>query len=158
MYFIAFSYASGSISALNRVGAGLLMRTPAVRELPIIPLPASRRTLPASILRRLDPCRFGGLAFDYRVEHQRVMHHEDNSTPGFPPGRAGQHRSRSTRRGLGARPRSLTNTRIIGLVVTQAGNVTAYITACTVSGGWTIAEVERLLFVRYLDQRRRLRS
>ena len=47
----------------------------------------------------------------------------------------------------------------IGMMPAEAGNLTAYLHGLTpVEGGWTIAEVERLLFVRYLVDRVRLRS
>ena len=63
-------------------------------------------------------------------------------------------------RGLRAVPRSLyQQLESLGLRSSEAGNVTAYLNGLApVSGGWTIEEVERLLFVRYLDERRQLRA
>ena len=47
----------------------------------------------------------------------------------------------------------------IGMQPAEAGNLTAYLYGLSpVEGGWTIAEVERLMFVRYLVDRGRLRS
>ena len=47
----------------------------------------------------------------------------------------------------------------IGMRPAEAGNLTAYLNGLTpVEGGWTIAEVERLLFARYLVDRGWLRS
>ena len=47
----------------------------------------------------------------------------------------------------------------IGMQPAEAGNLTAYLHGLTpVEGGWTIAEVEHLMFVRYLVDRGRLRS
>ena len=48
---------------------------------------------------------------------------------------------------------------LIGMRPAEAGNLTAYLNGLTpVEDGWTISEVERLLFVRYLADRGRLRS
>ena len=47
----------------------------------------------------------------------------------------------------------------IGMRPAEAGNLTAFLLGLTpVEGGWTISEVERLLFVRYLADRGLLRS
>jgi len=46
----------------------------------------------------------------------------------------------------------------LGFRPAEAGNVTAYLSGLApVVGGWAIAEVERLLFVRYLVDHGRLR-
>jgi hypothetical protein len=55
--------------------------------------------------------------------------------------------ARATYRDLGAR----------GLTPTEAGNLTAYLRGLRpVDQGWTVAEIDRLLFLRYLVDRGRL--
>jgi hypothetical protein len=47
----------------------------------------------------------------------------------------------------------------MGLAPTEAGNLTAYLRGLRpVDQGWTVAEIDRLLFVRYLVDRGRLGS
>jgi hypothetical protein len=49
--------------------------------------------------------------------------------------------------------------RAMGLDAIEAGNLTAYDRGIPpIEGGWTVKEIDRLLFVRYLVERRRLAS
>ena len=49
--------------------------------------------------------------------------------------------------------------RVMGLDAMEAGNLTAYDRGIPpVERGWTVKEIDRLLFVRYLVERRRLAS
>jgi hypothetical protein len=49
--------------------------------------------------------------------------------------------------------------RAMGLDATEAGNLTAYVRGIRpVEGGWTVKEIDQLLFIRYLVERRRLAS
>ena len=46
-----------------------------------------------------------------------------------------------------------------GFETTEVGNLTAYLHGLTpVEGGWTVDEIERLLFVRHLVERQIIRS
>lgn len=46
-----------------------------------------------------------------------------------------------------------------GFQPTEAGNLTAYLIGLApVERGWTVDEIERLLFVRHLVERRRIKS
>lgn len=47
----------------------------------------------------------------------------------------------------------------IGLAPREAGNLTAYVRGIRpAEGGWTVAEIDRLLFLRYLVDRGRIGS
>ena len=47
----------------------------------------------------------------------------------------------------------------MGSEPTEAGNLTAYLIGLApVESGWTVDEIERLLFVRHLVERRRIKS
>jgi hypothetical protein len=63
--------------------------------------------------------------------------------------------------GVGADPalRTFRRLRMGGLTMTEAGNLTAHVKGLhAVPGGWTVEEIERLLFVRELVRQGRMRS
>ena len=85
---------------------------------------------------------------DLKLSHPSSAAQDSHGRPttiGASPHRP--HESAATYRDLGAR----------GLAPVEAGNLTAYLRGLRpVDGGWTVSEIDRVLFLRYLVDRGRI--